>query len=42
MIQGLGGANYLTHMNGLKRMIELKGGWFAVCSNELLGEILTM
>lgn len=42
MIQGLGGANYLIHMNGLKRMIELKGGWHAVSSIELLGEILAM
>ena len=42
MIQGLGGANYFTHMNGLKRMIELKGGWYAVSSTELLGEILAM
>ena len=40
--QGLGRANYLTHMNGLKRMIELKGGWWAVCSNELLSDMLAM
>ena len=41
-IQGLGGANYQTHMNGLKRIIELRGGWSAVCSKGLLGEILEM
>ena len=42
IIQDLGRANYLTHMNGLKRMIELNGGWSAVSSNELLGDMLAM
>ncbi|KAK0510174.1 hypothetical protein JMJ35_007568 [Cladonia borealis] len=42
LVEGLGRANYLTHMNGLKRMIELNGGWCAVSSNELLGDMLAM